>query len=76
MNEWMDRWNKYFKSFGRCQTVCYDGSFLHTLSTEAVDSYTSRVTASVMSRQRFTSGFVDMAVKKKGAWLHQVDIYL
>ena len=36
----------------RSQAVCFDGKYLHALSSDALDSYTSRVVSSVISRQK------------------------
>lgn len=53
----------------RCQTLSFDGSFLHTLSSEAVDSYTSRVFASAMSAYPFLGG------SNESKWLAQVGVW-
>lgn len=53
----------------RCQTLSFDGCFLHTLSSEAVDSYTTRVFASAMTGFPFLVG-------GKETWLSQVYIYI
>ena len=51
----------------RCQTLSFDGCFLHTLSSESVDSYTTRVFASAMSGFPFLAG-------GKDKWLSQVRV--
>ena len=55
--------------------VSYDGQFLHAMSTDSnsVDSYTSRVGASVISNQDFVTGEL-VGKKEKSAWMKQVQI--
>lgn len=59
----------------RCQMVSYDGQFLHAMSTDSnsVDSYTSRVGASVITNQDFVTGEI-IGKKEKSAWMKQVQI--
>ena len=55
--------------FLRCQTMSYDGQFLHSLSTdsESLDSYTCRVSASVLTNSSFINGHINTS-----QWLKQV----
>ena len=55
----------------RCLSVVYDGSFLHALSSDAVDSYTTRVGASAMARKPFVGGVVSRE-DDRWVWLSQV----
>ncbi|XP_019858362.1 PREDICTED: uncharacterized protein LOC109586604 [Amphimedon queenslandica] len=52
----------------RCQTMSYDGQFLHSLSTDAesLDSYTCRISASVLANKPVASGHINTT-----QWLKQ-----
>ena len=51
--------------------MVYDGSFLHALSSDTVDSYTTRIGASAMTRKPFVGGSIPREDDKR-VWLGQV----
>ena len=57
--------------FSRCLSVVYDGSFLHALSSDAVNSYTTHVGTSAMARKPFIGGVVPREDNRR-VWLSQV----
>ncbi len=39
--------------------MCFDGDYFHSLSGDTVDTYTSRVLSSVISRRNTTNGKIE-----------------
>jgi hypothetical protein len=54
----------------RCQSVSFDGQFLHALSvdSQSIDTYTSRVGSSILSNRRFSEGIIGDQIS---TWLQQ-----